>query len=99
SGYARQLELSIERAEKALHAVLELPAGGTAAGTGINTHPRFGAKVAESLAKETGVPFIEAKNHFEANAQRDGLVECSGNLRAIAVTLFNVSNNIRWLGS
>jgi len=99
SGYARQLELSLERARRALSAILELPAGGTAVGTGINTHPRFGAKVAEILAKETGVTFIEAKNHFEANANRDGLVECSGQLRTIAVTLFSVANNIRWLGS
>src|SRR5439155_16378313 len=99
SGYVRQLELSIERAKRALAAVLELPAGGTAVGTGINTHPKFGAKVAEVLAKETGVPFVEAKNHFEANANRDGLVECSGHLRAIAVTLFSIANNIRWLGS
>src|SRR5947207_11666218 len=66
SGYARQLELSLERAKRALLAILELPAGGTAVGTGINTHPKFGAKVAEALAKETGVPFVEAKNHFEA---------------------------------
>ncbi|TMQ29807.1 MAG: class II fumarate hydratase [Planctomycetota bacterium] len=90
SGYARQLELSIERAQKALAALLELPAGGTAVGTGINTHPRFGAKVAEVLARETGGPFVD---------NRDGLVECSGQLRAIAVTLFSVANNIRWLGS
>ena len=76
-GYARQLALSIERARRALHAVLELPAGGTAVGTGINTHPQFGAKVAAALAKETGIPFVEAPNHFEANANRDGLVECS----------------------
>jgi len=99
SGYARQLELSIERGQKALAALLELPAGGTAVGTGINTHAHFGAKVAEVLARETGVPFVEARNHFEANANRDGLVECSGQLRAIAVTLFSVANNIRWLGS
>src|SRR5437764_7659649 len=99
SGFARQLELSVERAQRALSAILELPAGGTAVGTGINTHPRFGAKVAEALAKETGVPFVEAKNHFEGNANRDGLVECSGDLRAIAVSLFSVANNIRWLGS
>jgi fumarate hydratase class II len=99
SGYARQLELGVERARRALEAVRELPAGGTAVGTGINTHPRFGAKVAEVLARETGVPFVEAKNHFEANASRDGLVECSGELRAIAVSLFSVANNIRWLGS
>src|SRR5471030_1807389 len=78
---------------------MELPAGGTAVGTGINTHPKFGAKVAEVLGKETGVAFVEAKNHFEANACRDGLVECSGHLRAIAVTLFSIANNIRWLGS
>jgi fumarate hydratase class II len=99
SGYARQLELSLERAQKALSALLELPAGGTAVGTGINTHPKFGARVAEVLARETGIPFTEAKNHFEANANRDGLVECSGQLRAIAVSLFSVANNIRWLGS
>jgi fumarate hydratase, class II len=98
-GYARQLDLAIERARRALAAVLELPAGGTAVGTGINTHPRFGAKVAEVLAKETRVPFVEAVNHFEANATRDGLVECSGQLRAIAVSLFSFANNIRWLGS
>src|SRR5437764_2290105 len=77
SGYARQLELSGERAQRAIEAILELPAGGTAVGTGINTHPKFGAKVAEALAKETGVPFVEAKNHIEGNANRDGLVECS----------------------
>ncbi|MGD9721013.1 MAG: class II fumarate hydratase [Pirellulales bacterium] len=99
SGYARQLALSVERAQRALNAVCELPAGGTAVGTGINTHPRFGALVAEALARETGVPFVEAVNHFEANANRDGLVECSGDLRAIAVSLFSLANNIRWLGS
>ncbi|MCI0533919.1 MAG: class II fumarate hydratase [Verrucomicrobiales bacterium] len=98
-GLARQIELSVERAKKAIEPILELPAGGTAVGTGINTHPEFGRRVAAVLAKETGLPFIEAVNHFEANAQRDGLVECHGQLRTIAVTLFNVSNNIRWLGS
>ncbi len=99
SGFARQLELSVERAEQAIQAVLELPVGGTAVGTGINTHPEFGARVARVLAEETGIPFIEAVNHFEANAQRDGLVHCHGQLRTIAVTLMNVANNIRWLGS
>jgi len=98
-GFARQIELSVARAKKALEPILELPVGGTAVGTGINTHPEFGRRVAEVLAKETGIPFIEALDHFEANAQRDGLVECQGQLRTIAVTLFNVSNNIRWLGS
>ncbi len=99
SGFARQLELSVERAQRALEAVLELPVGGTAVGSGINTHPEFGSRVAKSLAEQTGIPFIEAVNHFEANAQRDGLVECHGQLRAIASTLFNLTNNIRWLGS
>ncbi|HEY4313147.1 MAG TPA: class II fumarate hydratase [Pirellulales bacterium] len=98
-GFARQLELSIERARMAQKSILELPAGGTAVGAGINTHPEFGHRVAEALARETGIAFVEAKNHFEANAQRDGLVECHGQLRTIAMTLFNVSNNIRWLGS
>ncbi len=98
SGYARQLELSVQRAQLGLQAVLELPAGGTAVGTGINTHSQFGQKVAEVLKKETSVPFKEAVSHIEANANRDGLVECSGQMRAIATTLFNVANNIRWLG-
>ncbi|MDA0836052.1 MAG: class II fumarate hydratase [Planctomycetota bacterium] len=98
-GFARQIQLSLERAELAVKSVLELPVGGTAVGSGINTHPEFGSRVAAELAKETGIPFIEAVNHFEGNAQRDGLVECHGELRTIAVTLFNVSNNIRWLGS
>ncbi|MEX0712911.1 MAG: class II fumarate hydratase [Pirellulales bacterium] len=98
-GFARQVELSIERARRAQQAVLELPAGGTAVGTGINTHPEFGRRVAAVLARETGIPFVEAANHFEANAQRDALVECHGQLRTIAATLFNVANNVRWLGS
>jgi fumarate hydratase class II len=98
-GFARQLQLSIDRAKQALSAVLELPAGGTAVVSGINTHPEFGKRVAEALKKDTEVPFVEAFNHFEANAQRDGLVDCSGHLRTIAVTLFNVANNIRWLSS
>jgi len=97
-GLARQLEVSVARAEHAIEAVLELPAGGTAVGSGINTHPEFGRRVAACLAAETGIPFVEAANHFEANAQRDGLIECHGELRTIASTLFNVSNNIRWLG-
>ncbi|MBW3541702.1 MAG: class II fumarate hydratase [Planctomycetes bacterium] len=98
-GFARQLDLSAERGVRGLVAVLELPVGGTAVGTGINTHPEFGARVARVLAEETGLEFTEAEDHFEASAQRDGLVECHGQLRAIAVTLFNVANNIRWLGS
>jgi fumarate hydratase class II len=99
SGYARQMQLCVERARRATEALRELPAGGTAVGTGINTHPKFGGKVAEILARETGIAFVEAVNHFEANANRDGLVEASGQLRAIAVALFTLANNIRWLGS
>jgi fumarate hydratase class II len=98
-GMARQLALSSARAVKAQQAVLELAAGGTAVGTGINTHGEFGGRVAEALAKETGIAFVEAVDHFEANAQRDGLVECHGQLRCIATTLFAVANNLRWLGS
>jgi fumarate hydratase class II len=98
-GFARQIELSVERAKRAIVAVLELPAGGTAVGSGINTHPEFGRRVAEAVATETGLPFKEAANHFEANANRDGLVDCHGHLKTIATTLFNVANNLRWLGS
>ncbi|HEX3870216.1 MAG TPA: class II fumarate hydratase, partial [Pirellulales bacterium] len=99
-GLAAQIGMSIERARRAVYgSIVELPAGGTAVGTGINTHPEFGERVAVALSQETGITFSETPNHFEANAQRDGLVECHGQLKTIAVTLFNVSNNIRWLGS
>lgn len=98
-GFARQLQLSLDRAHKAIKPVLELPVGGTAVGTGINTHPEFAKRTCAALASESGLGFFEAENHFEANGQRDGLVECHGQLRAIATTLFNVANNIRWLGS
>ena len=98
-GFARQIALSIQRAKLAAEAVYELPVGGTAVGSGINTHPEFGKRVSEALAKQTGIAFIEALDHFEANAQRDGLVESHGQLKTIAMTLFNIANNIRWLGS
>ena len=98
-GFARQIELSIERATVAQTAILELPVGGTAVGSGINTHPEFGSRVSACLAEQTKIAFIEAVDHFEANAQRDGLVQCHGGLKTIANTLFNVANNIRWLGS
>src|SRR3989304_2149849 len=89
-GLARQLERSVERSAAAVEAILELPVGGTAVGTGINTHPEFGGRVCEVLAARTGIPFVEAVNHFEANAQRDGLVNCHAHLKTIAATLFNV---------
>jgi fumarate hydratase class II len=98
-GFARQLNLSTDRAQRAIRSVLELPVGGTAVGSGINTHPEFGDRVANVLAEELDIEFVEAADHFEGNAQRDGLVECHGELKAIATTLFNVANNIRWLGS
>lgn len=98
-GFARQLTLSIARAKAAMESVLELPVGGTAVGSGINTHPEFGRRVAAAIADKSGISFVEAVDHFEANAQRDGLVECHGNLKTIATTLMNVANNIRWLGS
>jgi fumarate hydratase, class II len=98
-GMARQLDRSVGRAGLTLEAVLELPIGGTAVGSGINTHPQFARRACQELHKETGIHFIEARDHFEANAQRDGLVECHGLLRSIAATLFTVANNIRWLSS
>ncbi|MFZ4469428.1 MAG: class II fumarate hydratase [Pirellula sp.] len=98
-GFARQIALSIERAKQAAKAVYELPVGGTAVGSGINTHPEFGNRVSIALAKQTSIPFVEALDHFEANAQRDGLVESHGQIKTIAMTLFNIANNIRWLGS
>jgi len=99
SGFARQMELAADDARSAEAALYELPAGGTAVGSGINTHPKFAAEVARFLSEKTGIPFREAKNHFEANAQRTGVVRCHALLKAIAVTLMNVANNIRWLGS
>jgi fumarate hydratase, class II len=98
-GLAWQLEESKGRAGQAIKPLRPLPVGGTAVGTGINTHPEFGQRVAALLADETGIPLMEAECHFEANAQRDGLVECHGQLRTIAATLFGVANNIRWLAS
>ncbi len=98
-GLARQLERSVGRASVAAEALFELPVGGTAVGTGINTHPEFGHRTSEVLARETGLPFVDAVDHFEANAQRNALVECHGQVRTIATTLFNVANNIRWLAS
>jgi len=98
-GWARQLDRSVGRAGLALEAVLELPIGGTATGSGINTHPRFARRLCEVLAADTDIPLIEAVDHFEANAQRDGLVECHKQLATVATTLFNVANNLRWLSS
>jgi fumarate hydratase class II len=98
-GYAATLALAAERLEAVLPRVRELPLGGTAVGTGINTPPGFAARVIEVLAAETGQPFTEARDHFEAQGTRDSLVELSGVLRTIAVGLTKVCNDLRWMGS
>jgi fumarate hydratase class II len=98
-GYARQAQLSLRRLEKAGEALRELPLGGTAVGTGINTHPKFAAKTIQNLSKLTGLKFREAENHFEAQAAKDAIVEMSGALKTIAVSLTKIANDIRWLGS
>ncbi|MCY7372592.1 MAG: class II fumarate hydratase [Spirochaetaceae bacterium] len=98
-GYAAAVRYGIERLEATLPRVAELPLGGTAVGTGINTPPGFPAKVIDEVAKATGLPLTEARDHFEAQGARDGLVELSGQLRTIAVSLTKVSNDLRWMGS
>jgi len=98
-GYARQIRLGIERVEAALPRVAEVPLGGTAVGTGINTPKGFPQKVIAELAAASGLPITEALDHFEAQANRDGLVEASGALRVIAVSLTKICNDLRWMGS
>lgn len=98
-GYARQVELGIERIESTLQRMVELPQGGTAVGTGINTHPEFGEKFASSISKTSGQPFKEAANHFEAQATVDAPVELSGQLKTLAVSLMKIGNDIRWMNS
>ncbi|MCH8053565.1 MAG: class II fumarate hydratase [Planctomycetes bacterium] len=99
SGYAAQARLSIQRCNKAIRALRELAIGGTAVGTGINTHPDFAKLVCEDLTKETGIEFVEAANHFEAQASKDAICEASGQLRTIAVSLTKIASDIRLLGS
>jgi fumarate hydratase class II len=99
AGYAAQLRYGVERAQAALPRVAELPLGGTAVGTGINAPAGFAAEVIALIAAETGLPLTEARDHFEAQGARDGLVELSGVLRTIAVSLNKISNDIRWMGS
>jgi fumarate hydratase class II len=98
-GYAAAVTLGIERLNAALPRIGELPLGGTAVGTGINTPPGFSATVISELAASTGLPLTEARNHFEAQASRDGLVEASGVLRVIAISLYKISNDLRWASS
>ncbi|MBU8793146.1 class II fumarate hydratase [Micrococcus luteus] len=98
-GYAAQVRYGIERIQCALPRVAEVPLGGTAVGTGINTPQGFSARVIELLAEETRLPLTEARNHFEAQANRDGLVEASGQLRNIAYSIMKINNDLRWMGS
>lgn len=98
-GYARQLELAAERIEAALTRLSELPQGGTAVGTGINTHKEFGARVADVISKQTGFDFREAENHFEAQSTVDAPVEMSGQLKTLAVSLIKIANDLRWMNS
>jgi fumarate hydratase class II len=98
-GYAAQVHHGVERLEASLPRLAELPLGGTAVGTGINTPPGFAARVIEEVVRATGLPLTEARDHFEAQGARDGLVEMSGQLRTIAVSLTKVANDLRWMGS
>ncbi len=99
SGYAAAMRLGIERLEAALPRVAELPLGGTAVGTGINTPEGFAPRVIEELSGRTGLYFTEARNHFEAQGARDALVELSGMVRTIAVSLTKICNDLRWMSS
>jgi fumarate hydratase class II len=98
-GYAATVRLASERLDGVLPRVRELPLGGTAVGTGINTPPGFAARVIEELGTLTGQPFTEARNHFEAQGTRDSLVELSGVLKTIAVGLTKICNDLRWMSS
>ncbi|MET2714754.1 class II fumarate hydratase [Streptomyces harbinensis] len=98
-GYAAQLRYGVERLRTALPRLAELPLGGTAVGTGINTPAGFSAAVIAEVAAATGLPLTEARDHFEAQGARDGLVETSGQLRTIAVSLTKICNDLRWMGS
>lgn len=99
SGYERQIEQALARVERSLHDVLDLAIGGTAVGTGLNTHPQFSEKVCEYISKDTGHKFRSAPNKFEALAAHDALVEFHGSLKTLAVSLMKIANDIRMLGS
>ncbi|MCU1675907.1 MAG: fumarate lyase [Frankiales bacterium] len=98
-GYAAAVAIGIERLQDSLARLGELPLGGTAVGTGINTPAGFSARVINVLAQVTGLPLTEARNHFEAQGARDALVEASGVLRVVAVSLYKTANDLRWMGS
>ena len=98
-GYARQIRLGIDRVQAAVPRLAEVPLGGTATGTGINTPAGFSPKVIAILAETTGLPITEALDHFEAQGARDALVEASGALSVLAVSLTKICNDLRWMGS
>lgn len=98
-GYARQMELAVDRVESALERLTELPQGGTAVGTGLNTHPEFAARFAEVLSEKTGIDLKEAEDHFEAQATVDAPVELSSQLKTIATGLMKIGNDLRWMNS
>jgi fumarate hydratase class II len=98
AGWASQVRHGIKRLEQGIGALRELPIGGTAVGTGINTHPRFAAEVCADLNRHLKEKFFEAENHFEAQSAKDACVEMSGDLRTVAVSLTKVANDIRWMG-
>ncbi len=98
-GYATQVRYGVERLQASLPRLAELPLGGTAVGTGINTPAGFSAAVIEEVAAATGLPLTEARDHFEAQGARDALVEASGQLRTIAVGMYKIANDLRWMGS
>ena len=98
-GYAAQIRYAIERVNSTIGRVSEVPLGGTAVGTGINTPKGFPQEVIRLLAAETGLPITEARDHFEAQGARDALVESSGSLRVLAVSLTKINNDLRWMGS
>lgn len=99
SGYQQQMCLGVQRCRKAVTALHELPLGGTAVGTGINSHPEFARKVIQIISHKSGIGFSEAKNHFEAQAAKDAILESAGQIRTIAVSMVKIANDIRWLAS
>lgn len=99
SGYAAQIKKGIARVSAGLEALLELPIGGTAVGTGLNTPEGFSPAVVNEISQLVELPFKEAENHFEAQASKDALVEASGQLKTVAVSLIKIANDIRWMGS
>ncbi len=99
SGYATQIRYGIQRVRAALPRLAELPLGGTAVGTGINTPAGFSARVIALIAEHTGLPVVEAVNHFEAQAAQDSLVETSAAVRTVAVSLVKIANDLRWMSS